>query len=121
MATVKETAKKAYNALDNIFSDKEAWALFRLAAFLETFGWTCLIIGITAVKLHWQYNNAYLAVSGSIHGIFYIFYIFIVIFAHRSLKWSMWRFLFAGAVSVVPFGALVFEACIARRRKLGNI
>ena len=53
MATVKETAKKAYNALDNIFSDKEAWALFRLAAFLETFGWTCLIIGITAVKLHW--------------------------------------------------------------------
>jgi integral membrane protein len=119
--TIRSTAIKAYNALDNIFTDKEAWGLFRIAAFVETFGWTCLIIGITSVKLQWPQHEAILAVSGSIHGILYIFYIFIVIFAHRSMKWSFWRFLWAGAVSVVPYGALVFEAWVARRRKHGKI
>jgi integral membrane protein len=121
MESMKHTAIKAYNALDNIFTNKEAWDLFRLSAFVETFGWTCLIVGITAVKLQWTYSDAILAVSGSIHGIFYICYIFIVIFAHRSMKWSFWRFLFAGAVSVVPYGALVFERWVAHRRKLGKV
>jgi integral membrane protein len=116
-----DTAKKAYDILDNIFTDKEAWGLFKLAAFVETFGWMCLLIGIAAVKLQWPHNDVYLAISGSIHGIFYIFYIFIVIFAHRSLHWSKGRFLLAGAVSVVPFGALVFEAWVARRRTLGKV
>lgn len=121
MENIKSTAVKAYDTLDNIFSDKEAWGLFRLAAFVETFGWTCLLIAIAAVKLQWPYNETILAISGSIHGIFYIFYVFIVIFAHRSLRWGIWRFLVAGAVSVVPYGALVFEAWVARRRKLGKV
>lgn len=121
MTHIKVTIKKAYGVLDNIFTDKEAWGLFKLAAFVETFGWMCLLIGIAAVKLQWLHSDAYLAISGSIHGIFYIFYIFIVIFAHRSLNWSKGRFLFAGAVSVIPFGALVFESWVAHRRMLGKV
>ena len=118
---IKRTIQKAYDALDNIFTDKEAWGLFRIAAFVETFGWTCLIIGILAVKFHWPYGDSYLAVGGSVHGIFYLFYLFIVIFAHRSMKWSPWRFGFAQLISVVPFGALVFEKWVAVRRKKGKI
>jgi len=118
--TIQKTAKRAYDALDNIFTDKEAWGLFKIAAFAETFGWTCLIIGIAAVKLQWPHNDAYLAVAGSIHGILYLFYLFIVIFAHRALQWSVWRFIFAELISVVPYGALVFELWVSHRRKHGK-
>jgi len=121
MVKLRHQAKRAYVALDNIFTDKEAWGLFRLAAFVETFGWTCLIIGITAVELKWPRNDAYLAVAGSIHGILYIFYLFIVIFTHRSLKWSVWRFIFAELISVVPYGALALELWVSQRRKNGKV
>jgi len=118
--SIKSTATRAYNALDGIFTDKEAWLLFRIAAFVETFGWTCLLIGIAAIELKWQYADTYIALGGSIHGILYLFYLFIVIFTHRSMKWSVWRFLFAEGISVVPYGALVFEMWVAARRKHGH-
>lgn len=117
---IQRTATRAYNALDNIFTDKEAWGLFKLAAGVETFGWTCLIIGIMAIELHWPQSDAYIAVAGSIHGILYLFYLFIVIFAHRSMKWSVGRFIFAELISVVPYGALGLEFWVAHRRKNGK-
>ena len=95
--------------------------LFRIAAFVETFGWTLLLIGIAAVTQDWPNADTYIAVGGSIHGILYLFYLFIVIFAHRSMKWSVWRFIFAELISVVPYGALVFELWVAHRRKLGKV
>lgn len=118
---LKKISVRAYDALDAIFTDREAWGLFKLAALVETVGWTCLIVGIIAVKLQWPRNDAYIAVAGSIHGILYLFYVFIVIFAHRSLKWSFWRFLFAEMISVVPYGALVFEGWVSHRRKHGKV
>ena len=118
---IRQTATKAYAGLDNIFTDKEAWGLFKIAAIVETFGWTCLIFGIVSVKLQLPFNDTYLAVAGSIHGILYLFYLFIVIFTHRSLKWSVWRFIFAELISVVPYGALVFEMWVSHRRKHGKI
>ena len=121
MDAVKRRAKKAYAALDGIFSDREAWGLFRLAAFAETFGWTCLIIAIITVKLEVPYADNYIAVGGSVHGLLYLFYFFIVIFAHRSLKWSILRFIVAQIVAVIPYGALVFEFWVALRRKHGKI
>ncbi len=118
--TIRSVAHRAYNALDGIFTDKEAWLLFRIAAFVETFGWTCLLIGIAAIAYHWPYAQAYIAVGGSIHGILYIFYLFIVIFGHRAMRWSVWRFIFAELISVVPYGALVFEMWVSQRRKKGK-
>ena len=117
---IKATAHKAYAALDGIFTDKEAWGLFRLAAFAETFGWTCLLFAITANVLDWPFADTYIAIGGSIHGILFLFYLFIVVFAHRSLKWGIWRFLFAMAISNVPYGALVFELWVSQRRKKGK-
>lgn len=117
---IRKTAHRAYTALDNIFSDKEAWGLFRLATIVETIGWTCLLIGITAVVLKWPYHEDYIAVAGSVHGIFYLFYLFIVIFTHRSLSWSVWRFIFAELISVIPYGATTFEIWVSHRRKNGK-
>ena len=117
---LKRTARRAYDALDGVFTEREAWGLFRIAAIVETIGWTCLLIGIAAVKFDWPRADAYIAVCGSIHGILYLFYVFIVIFAHRALHWSVPRFIFAQAISVVPYGALVFEWWVAHRRAHGK-
>lgn len=116
-----DTIKQWYGELDGVFTDSEAWFLFKASAFLETFGWTLLIIGILFSVNHWPGDDWILPVAGSIHGIMYLIYVFIVFFGHRSLHWSFWRFLFAEAISVVPYGALVFEWWIARRRHTGNI
>lgn len=116
----KHLSKRAYDALDNIFTDKEAWTLFKVAAFLETVGWTGLIVGIVADKLQWPYGPDILAVTGSVHGIFFVFYIFIVIFGHRSMGWSVWRFLFASLINAVPYGAMGLEMWVAHRRKQGK-
>ena len=115
--TVKKSLSHAYKSLDGIFSDKEAWLLFKIAALLETIGWILLMTGIIFSIKKLPQHDTVLALGGSIHGIFYIFYIFIIIFAHRSLKWGVWRFIFSGAVSTFPFGALLFELWEARRRK----
>lgn len=113
--------KRLYNELDGIFTDGEAWFLFKASAFLETFGWTLLIIGIVFSVERWPGYDWILPVAGSIHGIFYLGYTFIVFFAHRSLRWGVWRFLFAEAISVVPYGALALEWWAARRRRNGKI
>ena len=113
----KRQSAKAYKTLDGIFTDKEAWALFRGAAFVETIGWTMLIIGILFSHFKWPWHDAILAVFGSIHGMLFIYYIFIVFFGHRSLGWGVWRFLVAELVSVLPYGALVFEQWVAYERR----
>ena len=114
----KKRVTKSYSALDGIFSDKEAWLLFRIAALIETIGWILLVTGIIFSVKKLPQHETVLALGGSIHGIFYIFYIFIIIFAHRSLKWGVWRFIVSGAVSTFPFGALIFEQWEARRRRI---
>jgi len=117
---LKKIARKYYDELDGIFTDKEAWFLFRTVAFLETFGWLCLLFGIYATSNDWLYGDSYVAVGGTIHGLLFLAYNFIVIFAHRSLGWSIKKFIVALAVSNVPFGALVFEQYVARGRLRKN-
>jgi len=114
---IKQAISRQYDELDNIFTDKEAWFLFRTVAYLETFGWTCLLFGIYAASNDWQYGDSYVAVGGTIHGLLFLAYNFIVIFAHRSLNWSVKKGIVALVVSNVPFGALVFEQYIARERR----
>lgn len=119
MSTTKPDAKRPDS--EDAFTDTEAWFLFRISAYLETVGWTLLIIGILFSVYKWPGDSWVLAIAGSIHGLFYIIYLFIVTAGFRSMKWSIWRFLFAEGISVVPYGALAFEQWVARRRRLGKI
>lgn len=109
---------KSYQELNGVFTDREAWFLFRWAAWLETFGWSLLLVGILFQVNRWPGNEWLLAVGGSLHGLFVIAYMFIAFFAHRSFthKWSFVKMLVAEAISVIPYGALVFELYEARRR-----
>lgn len=115
---IGSTLTRAFRELDNIFTDQEAWFLFRWAAWLETAGWTLLIIGIVFQVNKWPGNDWLLAVGGSLHGLFVIGYMFIAFFAHRSFtsKWSVSKMLLAEGISIIPYGALAFELHEARRR-----
>ena len=110
--------QRAYKELDNVFTDQEAWFLFRWTAFLETFGWTCLLVGILFQVNKWPGDSWLLPIGGSLHGLFVIAYMFIAFFAHRSFtpKWNIKKMLFAEAISVIPYGALAFEIYVARQR-----
>lgn len=108
--------------MDNVFTDHEAWFLFRWAAWLETFGWTCLLIGILFQVTKWPGDTWLLPIGGSLHGIFVIAYMFIAFAAHRSFhrKWSIKKMLLAEAISIIPYGALGFELYEAHYRKAYN-
>ncbi len=108
--------KTMWAELDGLFTDKEAWDLFRLAAFVETVTWTLLIIGILFKKFLLPGYEFVLPIAGSLHGVCFLAYIVIVFFVHRSLKWSIRRLIVAEAVSNVPYGAMLFEIWVAKKR-----
>ncbi len=98
------------------FTDTEAWNLFRLAAFGEAFGWTLLIGSLVFQHYVTPGNNIPIDIAGQIHGTIFLIYIAAVVVLHPSLRWSPKRTLIAGLVSVPPYGTLVFEQWVARRR-----
>lgn len=121
MTTIRVRLHALYRQLDGLFTDREAWWLFRSAALLETVGWTLLIFGIIYKKLQLPAYDYVLPLAGSTHGVFVVYYVFIVFFTHRSLGWGIWRCLIGEAVNAVPYGALVFELWNARQRRKVNL
>jgi integral membrane protein len=107
-------AKKVESA--QFFTDREAWNLFRLAAFGEAFGWTLLISGLIFTRYVTPGNNIAIDIAGQIHGTIFLVYIAAVVVLHPSMRWSPRRTLIAGLVSVPPYGTLVFEQWAARQR-----
>jgi integral membrane protein len=99
-----------------VFTDREAWNLFRLAAFGEAFGWTLLISSLVFQHYVTPGNNIPIDIAGQIHGTIFLVYIAAVVILHPSLGWSPKRTLIAGFVSVPPYGTLVFEQWIAHQR-----
>ena len=106
----------AYDQIDNIFTPREAWGLFKIAAYAETIGWSLLITGIVFKKFTWPLHDWILPLAGSFHGLVFIFYVLIVLFAHRSMNWRFRHFVIAEVLGNVPFGALAFEKWIINKR-----
>lgn len=103
------------------FTESEAWAIFRVAAFAEAIGWTMLIVGVlfrNNVAVSW--NEVPVQLAGRIHGGLFMLYIVAVLMLSPSLRWSWFRILVAGACSVPPYGSLVYEQWSAQHRKLKN-
>ncbi len=117
MEQAKTKISLAYSQLDGIFTKKEAWTLYKFAAYAETIGWCMLLFGIFSKVNEWPLHEWSLAIGGYFHGLIFIFYLFIVFFAHRSMNWTFWQFVWAEVVGNVPFGALAFEQYIKRRFK----
>ncbi len=106
----------AYNQT-HWFTDKEAWWIFRLGAFLEAIGWTLLISAIIYRKFDLPYDDAFISVAGRLHGMFFVAYFGAVVATSRSMGWGVWRFFTALVAGVPPFTSLIFEQAVSFHRK----
>jgi integral membrane protein len=98
------------------FSETEAWTLFKWAAYGEAAGWTLLITGIIVAKTHLPGHAIALPLLGQTHGMLFAFYLAIVLATASSMRWDIRRLVVAIAVSVPPYGTLVFEQWALRDR-----
>jgi integral membrane protein len=99
------------------FTDKEAWFIFRLGAFMEATGWTLLISAIIYRSFGLPEYESFISVAGRLHGIFFVAYFASVIATARSMEWGIWRFGSALLLGIPPFTSLVFEQVMSWHRK----
>lgn len=94
---------------NQVFSEAEAWALFRLAAIAEAVGWTLLIFGMIFEQYIMPGNQNPVMIAGRIHGLLFSLYALSAVGLYPALGWSRKKAFAALLASVPPFGSLVFE------------
>jgi len=94
---------------NRVFTEPEAWALFRLAAIGEACGWTLLLTGLACGRYVLPGNDIPVQLAGHIHGILFLLYAVASVGLYPSLRWSRRRAFVALLASVPPYGSLVFE------------
>lgn len=99
------------------FSDKDAWMLFRIAAIVESIGWTLLLAAIVQKYLGLPWTDFTIPIGGSIHGTFFLIYFTFAIVTPRSMEWGWKKIVTALAVGNIPYGSLAFEQYVARQRQ----
>ena len=100
-----------------LFTEGEAWMLYRLAAFAEAIGWTLLIAGILIERYITPGNNTAVLIAGNIHGTIFLAYFAAPLVLYPSLGWSRYKVIGAVITGVPPYGTLLFEIYAAQRRK----
>lgn len=109
----------AFTLTEQFFTEREAWNIFRLAAFGEAIGWTLLITGIIYKYFGLPNGSDVLKVLGQTHGTLFFAYFVGLLAVARSLRLSRRQFVMAAAMSVPPYGTLIYEKYLAyiRRRE----
>jgi integral membrane protein len=100
---------------NHVFTDAEAWTLFRLAAFAEAFGWSLLISGILYERFFGSHTPVLIA--GQIHGILFLAYATAAVGLYPNLAWSRRQAVVALLASVPPFGSLAIELWAGHQRQ----
>jgi len=98
------------------FSDHEAWALFKIAAYAEAVGWSLLIFGIIWESYIMPGSHEFVAVGGRIHGMLFVAYIGAVLAFAPSMRWSFPQTILGGLMSTPPYGSLLFEFFVSKQR-----
>ncbi|MBW4062049.1 DUF3817 domain-containing protein [Candidatus Saccharibacteria bacterium] len=101
----------------HLFTEAEAWSLFRIAAFGEAIGWTLLISGILINKYLTPHSYLPVQIAGKFHGTLFVIYLVGVIVIWPSLKKSKLMLVVAVAASVPPYGTLALEQWWAWQRR----
>ena len=102
---------------NKLFTEREAWGLFRLFTLAEAFGWTILIAGILIDRTRWRYHGYAVPIAGQIHGMIFLTYFAIVLATYGSLGWSRKKFIISLACGVPPYGTLLFEVLANQQRR----
>jgi integral membrane protein len=104
---------------NTVFTETEAWGLFRLAAIGEACGWSLLISGI--ILRYFLKNNDPVVIAGQIHGMLFFCYAVAALGLYPNLRWSRGRALVALAASVPPYGSLLFEQWASYKRNSNQL
>jgi len=114
-ATTKAVSK-VYHKM-HWFTDKEAWAIFRLFAIAEAVGWTMLIGAIVYRHIDPVGGAIAVTIAGRIHGLLFSLYFVSLLLTARSMLWGFWRVFTGLAAGIMPYTSLVFEKGMAYHRK----
>jgi len=99
------------------FTDKEAWALFRLFAFGEALGWSLLIGAIIYRHFDMPGYEIAIGLAGRIHGLLFMLYFLFVLVTARSMQWGFYRVAGALLAGMPPYTSLMYEKLMAFHRK----
>lgn len=99
------------------FTDKEAWGIFRFFAILEAVGWTLLVSAIVYRRLGLPQSDSVISFAGHLHGIAFVLYFLFAFLTARSMGWGIRQIATAVVAGMPPYGSIVFEHLMARRRE----
>ena len=99
------------------FSDKDAWAMYRLFAINEAVGWTVLILSIIYRRFDMPHDDLFVSIAGRIHGVMFGRYFIFVLITVRSMMWGFWRTTGALLAGMPPYTSLIYEKMMAYHRK----
>jgi len=100
---------------NHIFTEPEAWGLFRLSAIGEACGWSLLISGIILQRI--LHNNDPVLIAGQVHGMLFFGYALAALGLYPNLRWSRKKAFIALLASVPPYGSLLFEQWASYKRQ----
>jgi integral membrane protein len=105
-----------------LFSEIEAWNLFRLAALSEAVGWSLLIIGVIINHYNLPGHSISIIIAGQIHGTIFLIYFAVLLAVYGSSGWSRKKIIIAALAGIPPYGTFVFEqwASYDRQHKLAK-
>lgn len=103
------------------FTEDEAWKIFKLVAFAEAFGWTCLISSILLSHYNLVNKNVAIPIAGQIHGTIFIAYFLVLFFTYPSLNWKRSTFILGLIAGIAPYGSIIFEIIVNHYRQKTTI
>lgn len=107
----------AYDKM-HLFTDQEAWGVYRFAAFVEAGIWGFFILTIIYAGFGWPQAESVVAFGRSVWGMAYAVYVIFILLVARSMEWRIGRVSLAMVAGIPPFGSLVFERLMGRHRKV---
>lgn len=92
---------------------KSPMKAFRLIAFLE--GVSFLVLLFIAMPLkYWADMPLPVRITGMVHGILFIAYVFYLMLVKSHKRWSIQKAILAFAASLVPFGTFILDAKVLK-------
>lgn len=113
---LRHSFRRAYDLM-HLFTDKEAWGIYRFAAFVEAGIWGFFVATVIYQLAGLPLGAEVFRFGRSILGVAIVVYSILTILAVRSMEWGFGRVVLALVAGVMPFGSLVFEHIVGKHRK----
>ncbi len=92
---------------------KDTIGQFRLMGFIE--GASLLVLLFIAMPLKYAAGiPEAVRIAGSLHGFFFILYLFVIAFVTIKIKWSFIWVLSSVAVAFIPFGNFILDRYLVK-------